>query len=203
MEKAVSFTGHRPRKFVTNNQKVNVFNKEFYTKFSEQIYNYLEQLYNKDGYRNFITGGAQGFDQIVFWQVYELQLRYSRLENAKITNNLYIPFFGQFERWKPTGLFGKEKYQEILYVADEIVDCSSYIYQPVPTFKLMHNRNHRMIDDSQLLVACITKEEYTSGNIQGGTSEAITYAKNQNKKINYIVTDIVNNKLNIVNTIGE
>lgn len=194
MKKAVSFTGHRPRKFITNNQKVNVFTKEFYTEFSEQLYKYLEQLYNKGGYRNFITGGAQGFDQLVFWQVYNLKYKYS-----SVMNKVFIPFKGQESRWKYSGLFGQEEYNKMLYNSDSVINCCTSIKDNIT--QLMYNRNHRMVDNSELICACITEDEYKNNNITGGTFETISYAKSNNKTIDYIITKVINNKLNIINII--
>lgn len=194
MPKSVCFTGHRPRKFISNDsQKHLIFKADFYTQFKNQLNDFLNGLV-ENGYDIFITGGAQGFDQLVFWEIDKLKIIHNN-----IINIVYIPFEGQEARWNDYGIFGKEKYNQMLEKADRVVicsDCNMYSSSKELT-NAMFIRNHRMVDDSELLVACITEEEYLS-NIKGGTAETIHYALNHNKDIIKLCTKIRNNKLIIV-----
>ena len=186
----VCFTGHRPKK-LTEEHCVDGFKKDFYTDFNKDLQCILQRLIT-EGCNHFITGGAQGIDQLVFWQLNILKSEY------KICNSVYIPFMGQESKWLYDGLFGRNSYNDMLYYADNVVDCSTTATFDGNYVTLMNHRNHCMIDSSDLLVAFITKEEFQNGNIKGGTREAVDYANKTNKFVRYIVTDVIDNRLRVI-----
>ena len=75
-------------------------------------------VFAKFGIKNYITGGAQGFDQLAFWAVNSLKKEYD------IQNIVYIPFQGQERLWKKTGMFGQKDYQKMLALADQVINVS-------------------------------------------------------------------------------
>ena len=90
----ICFTGHRPKELCGYNQ----YN---YMTFVKQLQNIIEtQIEN--GCDTFITGGAQGFDQLAFWAVNNAKKKYNHIKNI-----VYLPFPNYGERWKKTGLFSQ------------------------------------------------------------------------------------------------
>ena len=66
MEKTICFTGHRPNKMAG-------YKHENYCSFLNSLEEHL-QKYLDAGFTKFITGGAQGADQLAFWAVHRLKL---------------------------------------------------------------------------------------------------------------------------------
>lgn len=83
----ICFTGPRPAKLYGYTKK------EEYQKIVDQIKEMIRG-FAKFGIKNYITGGAQGFDQLAFWAVNSLKKEYD------IQNIVYIPFQGQEHLWK-------------------------------------------------------------------------------------------------------
>lgn len=93
----ICFTGPRPAKLYGYTKK------EEYQKIVNQLKEIIRG-FAKFGIKNYITGGAQGFDQLAFWAVNSLKKEYD------IQNIVYIPFQGQERLWKKTGMFGQKDY---------------------------------------------------------------------------------------------
>lgn len=104
---ALAFTGHRPDKLAG-------YEREKYRAFTDELADLLYQQYYQCGYRKFITGGAQGFDQLAFWSVEKMR-RTHKLDDVE--NIVYIPFQGQESRWKDEGCFSKNDYKKMLCAA--------------------------------------------------------------------------------------
>lgn len=81
MEKTICFTGHRPNKMAG-------YKHENYCCFLNSLEEHL-QKYLDAGFTKFITGGAQGADQLAFWAVHRLKLHNPSIP---IQNIAYIPF---------------------------------------------------------------------------------------------------------------
>lgn len=164
MYKTVCFSGPRPKKLLGNDG----YNTSCYTEFIHQLTDICKNLYNNN-YRTFITGGAQGIDQCVFWAV-------NNIKNCPDkTNELYIPFDRYGSKWKKTGLFSQTQLESIFAVADNIKILSD---EPTDTHSVINalmDRNHAMIDSSNLLVA-VYKNNHSFETDKGGTAEAIRYA---------------------------
>ena len=75
----ICFTGPRPAKLYGYTKK------EEYQKIVDQLKEVIRG-FAKFGIKNYITGGAQGFDQLAFWAVNSLKKEYD------IQNIVYIPF---------------------------------------------------------------------------------------------------------------
>ena len=85
----ICFTGRRPQDLCGYDYKSK------YEGLQKWLTGYLEEFYKK-GVRNFISGGAQGFDQLAFWVVEDLKKNHPDVKNI-----VYVPFQGQESRWKP------------------------------------------------------------------------------------------------------
>ena len=181
----VCFTGPRPKSLCN-------YNGASYKSFSKWLENYIEELYKK-GIKTFITGGAQGFDQIAFWAVHNTKLKYPDIKNV-----LYAPFKGQENQWKDTGLFSKDQYKQILNYADEvkyIYDTPNNEYKNI--VKALYGRNHAMVNDSDMVIALYASEDYIVA--KGGTAECIRYAINNQKRVYQIKYTITENVLRATN----
>ena len=84
MAKTVCFTGKRPNKLYGYDDK------EGYECLFDMLYSVCKNLYLRHGVRQFITGGAQGVDQLAFWAVQQLAQKHKDIKNI-----VYISFEGQ------------------------------------------------------------------------------------------------------------
>ena len=187
MGKTIAFTGRRPKDLCG-------YEYESYRTFVDQLTCILDGL-NQQGYSKFIGGGAQGFDQLAFWAVNRLRMKYAR----QVDNIVYIPFRGQESRWAKKGNFSQEDYGKMLRFATETVclsDCCLEDYSRI--VEAMHNRNHKMINDCDLVVALYPSDDFMTS--KGGTAETMRYAKSVGKPILQIRYVINNNVLSIVDT---
>lgn len=151
--KTCCFTGHR----------------NIPTAYRETIQKKLYEEINKladDGYDEFISGGARGFDLLAAMSVMAVKKKHS-----KIKLHLIIPCADQARKWNDSD---KALYEYILNHADSKETLhNSYITG------CMHERNRKMVDSSQLCVAYLTRDF-------GGTKSTVEYAIKKNIKVVYI-----------------
>lgn len=168
--RTICFTGPRPK---------NLFgykNKKEYQKIVDCIQDFLLGFCKVDSNEtlSIITGGAQGFDQLVFWAANNLKKQYH------LKNEVYIPFVGQEDLWNETGLFGKKEYQKMLSLADKIVDVSKERNLNITTDKekvlALLERNKAMVDDSKLLVGFYSLDKDYRKDRSSGTASCLRYA---------------------------
>lgn len=178
MSKTLCFTGHRPNElfgYEYSEKVLKIVQDQQYSVLVKDIIQILHRLHPL-GYSRFITGGAQGADQLAFWAV-EFIREYYPEDN--IENIVYVPFKGQEERWRRNGRFGQEEYRQMLDVATDIVYTSVGTYQgPQDMFR----RNHAMANNSDAVLAIYGKNEdwHTA---KGGTAECMRYAEKCGKPI--------------------
>lgn len=176
------FTGPRPKNLAG-------YDKFHYTKLVSELTDYLDKFLeawdnNPTFTVKFITGGAQGFDQLAFWAVHNLKTK-----RPNICNTVYVPFRGQERRWRMNGLFGQREYQLMLKLADEVV----YLHDTPDQNKvrrLLFERNHRMVDDSQHLFALCNDWEWLSKKPYSGTTECMHYAA-KNPNLHLTITHVL------------
>lgn len=166
----VCFTGHRTSKLCG-------WDPNKYRTAHNQLVELIKKLYSK-GYTNFITGGAQGFDQLVFWAVNKVQTEHPELS---IKNRLYIPFKNYECRWAPYSCFGQGEFQAMLKLADEVRYTLPYMpHSKSEINKALFQRNSDMLKNSDLLVSFT---DPTETNKSGGTYGCIKTAKYMGKEI--------------------
>ena len=128
----------------------------------EELKKELSNLYVA-GVRDFITGGALGFDTLAALTV--LTLRDIRPD---VKLHLYLPCRDQDKKWNAKD---KERFSHILERADDVIYiCDKY----VPG--CMHTRNRRMVDNSDICVAYLRRDS-------GGTAYTVDYAQGRGLKI--------------------
>lgn len=139
------FSGHRELPEITD---INAFGYHVMSIVAE---------YRERGIRNFICGGAVGFDRIAATAVINIKRRYH-----DVTLTLAIPYTGYEARWDSDSNI---KYHSILENADEILHLADHNYRGC-----MHVRNRYMVDHSRHIV-CYLKETC------GGTHYTVQYAE--------------------------
>lgn len=184
----VCFTGSRPKKLCG-------YNKESYAGFVRWLTDYLDNEFYSKGVSRYISGGAQGFDQIAFWAVYYLSKRHPEIENI-----VYVPFRGQEQIWAETGLFSKQQYHTMLKYATDV-----RVLWPVDKKASHHivshaliQRNHKMVNDADAVVALYKGNDYMHSS--GGTAECIRYALENKVPVYKIDYDTDNNILEVNST---
>ena len=144
--KTCCFTGHRTIAPTTR------------THLAALLHQTLEALV-KDGFCEFRTGGARGFDTLAAISVLALREKYP---NVRLC--LYLPCRDQTKDWP----FGEHMlFEEILSRADEV-------HYLTPTYQkgCMHARNRALVDGSDLCIAYLTEN-------RGGTLYTCSYALKQ------------------------
>lgn len=170
--KTVCFTGKRPKDLFG-------YEKGRYTALVDRLTQECIRL-ARQGYSLFISGGAQGADQLAFWAVDK-----AKRQGFGITNTVFRPFDGHEARWARDGLFGQKEYQLMLRRADAVITCSA---RPDPAkgmggvVEAMNLRNHLMVDHSGLVFG-ICRGNPIDGRCKGGTKECLTYAAAKGKEI--------------------
>lgn len=142
----VCFTGHR------------VIPREVEPALSDRLDALLEHLYRK-GFRDFISGGALGFDVLAAERVIALKARHP---DAAL--HLAIPCSSQADRWSRQDC---ERYERVLYCADHTHVLSREYY-----IGCMQVRNRFMVDRSAFCLCYLTHNK-------GGTMATVAYAMQQ------------------------
>lgn len=189
MANTLCFTGHRPNKLVG-------YDKNNYAAFVNNLAVSLESYVINLGITNFISGGAQGFDQLAFWAVHKLKTNH---QYWNIQNIVYIPFVGQESRWSKFGLFSQAEYNLMLNQADKVHVCNTNV-KANADFKdiraALMQRNEDMVNNSDRVLAMYSQDEVLNNQLTpGGTAECVKYAKSVNKPVDKCVYHINNNQL--------
>lgn len=181
--KTICFTGHRPKGLCG-------YDKNSYQDFVQNFARKLASLYDRRPL-TFISGGAQGFDQLAFWSVDIAKNFLPESERANIRNVVYVPFRGQESRWLDNGLFGKTEYNSMLKAADEV----KYLMDAIPSnaVSALMSRNHAMVDAADKVIALYKGDDWETAS--GGTSECMRYAHNHGRTIMQIKFTIEDQKL--------
>ena len=131
----------------------------------------LELLY-QEGYRDFLCGGALGFDTTAAEYVIRL-----RAKHPNVRLIFCLPCADQSSKWKRADC---SRYERLLYLSDETRVLSSRYYDGC-----MQVRNRHMVDHSYLCIAYMVR-------LQGGTLSTVRYAISQDVPvINIAVPGVV------------
>ena len=165
----VCFTGYRP------NRLFGYKNRDDYRPLLDVIIELSCGLV-ESGYRTFITGGAQGTDQLAFWAVETVKRNYPDLS---IRSEVYIPFVGQDRRWSEDGPFGRHEYRQMLDAADRVhVVCDS----DINVCEAMARRNEEMVADATCVIGVIAADDDIDRN-PGGTARTLRIARRVRRRI--------------------
>ncbi len=161
-------TGRRPKDLYG-------YTKDNYKVMIEKMKKAVIWFYETKNVRKFITGGAQGWDQLLFWAVNAVK----RDNNyTDIQNVVYFPFKGQELKWSTDGLFGQKEYQLMLKMADDVRYVTENVvstnYKQV--VDAMMDRNHAMVNDSNYVFGCFPDDTWFQPATKSGTAECLRYA---------------------------
>lgn len=174
----VCFTGHRPKSIFPNNPYRESRRKD-YQKIVDRIADFVYEM-AENGYTRFISGGAQGFDQMAFWAVHK-----AKQTCPHIINDIYIPYRGQEKKWAETGLFSQKEYHQMLKIADHVYICVRHVntsdFEAV-TRALMY-RNKCMVNDSAYVLGQFEDDSWQNPTTKSGTADCLRYAKEKGRTI--------------------
>ena len=176
-EDTVCFTGHRP-KDIYPKRAYSEMRRDDYQKIVDRIKDQVCLLY-EDGCRRFLTGGAQGFDQLAFWAVQSVKSRM----HPDIQNILVLPFEGQDAIWSPVGLFSQEEYAKMKRTADEIIICAEVNGTSSDAAGALMYRNEVMVSMAETVVGMAGDSSWESEKARGGTAHCLRYAKAKHRRI--------------------
>ncbi len=173
-ESTACFTGRRPKDLWGYKPERNE-----YGILKRIVKNKVASLVER-GYRRFVTGGAQGFDQVAFLAVHEFKMEHPQIP---VENVLYVPCLEQDRKWAETGYFSKADYKQMLKLATDIV----YVhYRPFESARDLMDRNHAMVDASSVCVALWPKSSDFRTTMKSGTAECMRYAEQKELSIEII-----------------
>lgn len=186
MPKTICFTGPKPKKLCG-------YNHNNYKNFVKQLTSHILNCHNK-GYTHFISGGAQGFDQLAFWAVHQ-----AKQIHPDIQNILYKPFINYGNKWAEQGPFSKNEYILISQFADSVkIITPSVLFDKNEIIKALLQRNKTMIDDSDCVMTLSNTDDIKYN--YGGTSHGMQYTLTQHKPVFQLKYETTDNKLMITDT---
>lgn len=163
-------TGHRPSGFPFSREENNIA----YMFYINRLYDEIQNLIG-EGYRNFITGMAEGAD-IDFARA----VLYYRDIELNVTLEAAMPYPINYP--KRTSEYIDER-NDIFSACDKKTIVSEHYYRGC-----MQKRNCYMVDKADIVLAI------WNGKCAGGTWNTIKYARSKGKKIIYIMlNDFLNN----------
>ena len=187
----VSFTGRRPKDLLG-------YNKNAYMNFvNNDLYNYLFDVCRSnpepDTPVEFISGGAQGFDQMAFWSVNKLKAEHPELN---IVNTVFVPYRGQENRWPADTIFGRNDFNKMLAHADNVNYLNGALASDKAVRKALFDRNHAMVNSSDFVIALYPDDEWRNPG-PGGTAECMRYANKHNTPIKQLCYSLEGGTLSI------
>lgn len=176
--RTICFTGPRPNQLHGYDEAT----RPLYSQIADFTQNVILKFARENSGIGFISGGAQGFDQLAFWSVEKAKRLHPELG---ITNILYIPFESQPSRWSPDGMFGQKEYLLMRRRANitRIVSPNPAPDDSKAVVKALHKRNHAMVQDSDLVIALLAGRSLDWENSSGGTAECVRYARGQDRPV--------------------
>lgn len=162
MKKTCCVTGNRPQGFKWDYYD---FDSAQYRKYIERMEQLIVNLIEKEGYENFIAGGAMGVDT----DFAETVIRLREKKYSFITLQLVLPYNGHHVSFSNTD---KERFYNIKNKANEVQFLSKGY-----TKSAFHIRNRYMVDNASFVLA------FWNGINKGGTYYTINYAKRLEKHI--------------------
>ena len=179
--KTLCFTGPRPKNIIQQtdpNQRSQAYNIEMYREFAYGMTQYLDGMYDA-GVRTFISGGAQGFDQIAFWAVNALKTKHPDIQNILCAPD--SDYGISWPNWAPNGLFSKAEYKQMLDTADQVVytdrmlDCAG-MSKP----QILQRRNEAMVNNADMVIALFQDPAGLDATLSkpSGTMNCMRYAHN-------------------------
>ena len=171
INKTACFTGSRPKDLF------GYTSRQDYKELMLYLQKLIIFLYKNNNVKTFISGGAQGVDQLVFWAIEHVKVRYPDIQNI-----VYIPFPEQANNWKKTGLFSQQEYTLLLSKADAIKIISNKENGVLSYLQ----RNTQMVNDADFVIVVSDWDTTGKKPKSKGTAYTFKLGKNANKPIFWI-----------------
>ena len=143
--RSVCFTGHRPKLLYG-------YDMSKYKPLIQTMTVVVERLI-QNGFTTFISGAAQGVDQLALIVLKNLKPKYPHIKNI-----VFVPFKNHHKNWQHDGAFGQNMYQDLLSATDEIRNISkSY------TKDCYKKRDLAMVENSSVTIGVLKPELIKSG----------------------------------------
>ena len=189
----VCVTGHRPKDLFG-------YDWDKYSAVIEKVTATVTSLHKKYGVTKYISGGAQGVDQLFFWVVEKYrEANRPNGNHGEIENWLYTPCQNQAKYWKDEGPFSKKEFGRIVKRAKKNKTYKLCADKPYNA-QLMYDRNTAMVKDSDIVLG-IYKGDIAdikgSEKKNGGTLHCLRHAYSKGKPI--IIINPVTLKLSTLN----
>lgn len=173
---AVCFTGPRP-KDIYPKHAYSELRRDDYQAIVNRIKDEVRMLCKK-GCRQFITGGAQGFDQMAFWAVHGI-----KKQIPDVTNILMLPFEGQEKIWSPVGLFSQEEYHLMRKLADKVLICSKVNLSASDAAAALLYRNEVMVAVAGTVIGMAKDDSWQEPGKRGGTAHCLRHAREKGRNL--------------------
>lgn len=163
----LSLTGHRPTKLAGYN-----LNQPYYYQLQETLENYIRQALKYAEVVECHSGMALGADTVWAQAIIQCKDMYPN----RVTFVADIPDYNQASRWPQVS---QTHWQRLMEDVDQVNtyiegnEDKSYAY-------VLNQRNFGMLDACDILIAVYNGDE------TGGTANAVKYAIQKNKKIEYV-----------------
>lgn len=185
-EKTVCFTGHRP------NRLFGYRKPEPYKRVMNTITAICDQYFCEENARTFVSGCAQGIDQLAFWAVERLKQLHP---DAGIRNYVFVPCKGFGGNWPTDSMFGQDKLQKILETCDGFYMCQEEEYTGP---ECLFQRNRDMLEVSDICLACWNMDTDPL-QTRGGTAGTIKEALSPEFETDTMLFDIPSNTIQWLN----
>lgn len=156
--KACAFTGYRPSKMPWGYDEADIRCLDFKFRLRES----LEYLIG-NGYVDFYSGGALGFDLMGAEMVLSLREKYPWIQLIMV-----IPFDGQADKWTEEQ---RRRWQSVIETSDRVIHIA-HDYNKGVFFR----RNHYLVEQADLLLAAFDGKP-------GGTAGTVAYAKRHGVRV--------------------
>lgn len=171
MAHVVCFTGKRPKDLFG-------YDRDMYQDIEDDLVRMIGDLILARGFTRFLTGGAQGADQLAFWAVDAIKRQ--NPARTDLRNELVLPFEGQAALWSERGMFGREDYERMKTTADavEYVSAGRSLHGQ-DLNDAYHRRNRRMVDQADLVCVISPRPLAT----RSGTGQTVAYARKTGREM--------------------
>lgn len=174
---AISFTGCRPKDLYGYKDR------DSYRRLMNTLQSVCT-VFASNGCKTFISGGAQGTDQIAFWAVQHLKKTYPDIKNqVSIIEN-------QSTVWPDDTLFGRMDFRRMLGKADSIHELTYNAYDARTPGQLLNLRNEDMLDKAQAVIGVFPRSKSIFKAKGSGTANCLKSALR--RKLPIILVDPVN-----------
>jgi uncharacterized phage-like protein YoqJ len=177
----ICFTGHRAKGLCG-------YKKDSYTDFVNDLAAALLAAMKPNEQYTFISGGAQGFDQLAFMAVDIV-----KKTRPDTCNEVYVPFRGQADIWPIGSFFGQRMYNDMLNKADNVRYLHDRLTPRDNAVRLLMSRNCVMVDNSDITIALYEDDNWHDA--KGGTAACMRYAETKNHPVIRLPYTITNGKL--------